>query len=461
MIAAFAPLAALAVGEIIVDLFAGGGGASTGIEQALGQSVYVAVNHSPAAIEMHRRNHPSARHYCESVFDVVPLEATRGRPVGLLWASPDCTDFSRAKGAKPKAKNTRGLAWVVVKWAEAVAPRVICLENVPEFRDWEDFGAFTAQLQALGYAVEWRVLDADDYGAPTIRKRLYMAARRDEQPIVWPEPTHGEGRALPARQAHECMDWSIPCPSIFLSATEARALRVKRPLADATCRRIASGIHRFVLSGNPFLAPIAASSRLRMPEVSDCPTDLVGRWNRRGEKVASFLSKYFTSRDGREDHCIPLTGPLATVTGIDHHALVACHLTKFQQNSIGQGLDAPLHTVMPGAQRFGLVAAFLSKYYGQGGTSQSMTDPLHTVTGCARFALVTVPIDGETYAITDIGMRMLTPRELARGQGFAEDYVLTGNQAEQVERIGNSVCPAVAAALVRSQFARPRRQVAA
>ena len=262
--------------ELVVDLFAGGGGASTGIEQAIGRHVDVAVNHDREAISLHTANHPQTRHFCSDVFEVDPLTVTDGQPVGLLWASPDCKHFSKAKGGKPVSKKIRSLAWVVIKWAKAVQPRVICLENVEEFQTWgplaadgrpcpqrkgKTFALWVAQLRNLGYAVEWRELRACDYGAPTIRKRLFLVARRDGQPITWPSPTHAQpdakGKAPPGlkpwRTAADCIDWSIPAPSIFNRA---------RPLADATCRRIAKGIVRYVYqAAQPFVAPFPAETQ--------------------------------------------------------------------------------------------------------------------------------------------------------------------------------------------------------
>ena len=262
--------------ELVVDLFAGGGGASTGIEQAIGRHVDVAVNHDREAISLHTANHPQTRHFCSDVFEVDPLTVTEGQPVGLLWASPDCKHFSKAKGGKPVSKKIRSLAWVVIKWAKAVQPRVICLENVEEFQTWgplaadgrpcpqrkgQTFAAWVAQLRNLGYAVEWRELRACDYGAPTIRKRLFLIARRDGQPITWPSPTHAQPDAKgkvpqglkPWRTAADCIDWSIPAPSIFNRA---------RPLADATCRRIAKGIVRYVYqAAQPFVAPFPAEAQ--------------------------------------------------------------------------------------------------------------------------------------------------------------------------------------------------------
>lgn len=426
-----------------VDLFAGGGGASHGIEMATGRSPLVAVNHDPAAIQMHAQNHPGCLHLCESVWDVEPFRP-HGRPLDLLWASPDCKHFSRAKGGRPKSKEIRALAWVVTRWAEAVRPRVICVENVPEFLTWgplddagrpiegrkgETFRAWAGKLEALGYHVEWRVLVAADYGAPTTRKRLFIVARCDGQDIVWPEPTHGPGREQPHRTAAECIDWSIPAPSIFTR---------KRPLAEKTQARIAEGIRRFVLEADkPYLAFVAntrnGERKGQRPRVRDLrrPLNTITAQGSQGALVTAFLAKHYTGVVGQG-----LTRPLGTITAKDHHSLVAAHLT-------------------PAAEANGrTVAAWLMKYYGQG-VGQAVDEPLHTIPTRDRFGLVTVDLDGETYALTDIGMRMLQPRELATAQGFDADYILTGTKTQQVARIGNSVPPQVVAAIVGAQFRTP------
>jgi DNA (cytosine-5)-methyltransferase 1 len=263
--------------EIIIDNFAGGGGASTGIELALGRYVDVAINHDPVALSMHAANHPQTRHYCESVWDVNPREVMPGRKIGLLWLSPDCKHFSKAKGGKPVEKKIRGLAWVALRWVAVRQPRVIMLENVEEFQTWgrlgedgkpcpknkgREFNAFKNALKKHGYQVEHRELRGSDYGVPTIRKRLFLIARRDGQPIVWPEPTHGdpkskafkEKKLKPWKTAADCIDWSVACPSIFLSPAEAKAIGVRRPLAENTERRIYRGIVRYVLNAaEPFV----------------------------------------------------------------------------------------------------------------------------------------------------------------------------------------------------------------
>ena len=399
--------------DLIVDNFAGGGGASTGIELATGRSVDIAINHDPAAIAMHRANHPSSKHYCENVWDVDPVEACAGRPVGLAWFSPDCKHFSKAKGGKPVEKAIRGLAWVAIRWAKLVRPRVIILENVEEFTTWgplldnrpdpkrkgQTFRRFVHALKRYGYRVEWNELRACDYGAPTIRKRFFLIARCDGQPIMWPEATHGDpatifvasGILQPWRTAAEIIDWTIPCPSIFTR---------KKPLCENTMRRIARGLKKFVLDNpHPYIAD--ASNRYGL--------------------VTAFISKYFAG--GYQSAGVEVTAPLPTVTAVDHNALVE---------------------------------AFLVKYYGQG-EGQSLREPLHTITVKDRFGLVAV--GGEAYQIVDIGMRMLTPRELFRAQGFPEGYIIDRDaddrhypKSAQVARCGNAVPPPFAEALVRANL---------
>ena len=396
--------------ELIVDNFAGGGGASTGIELATGRSVDIAINHDPAAIAMHRANHPSSKHYCENVWDVDPVEACAGRPVGLAWVSPDCKHFSKAKGGKPVEKAIRGLAWVAIRWAKFVRPRVIILENVEEFTTWgplignrpdpmrkgQTFRRFVHALKRYGYRVEWNELRACDYGAPTIRKRFFLIARCDGLPIIWPEPTHGDPSTLfvasgmlhPWRTAAEIIDWTIPCPSIYDR---------KKPLCENTMRRIARGLRKFVLE-HP------------QPYIVD-------------DHIAPFMIQYHTEQSGKEVR--------------------------------GQAVDKPLMTA-DSSNRYGLVTALLIKYYGQG-EGQSLREPLHTITAKDRFGLVIVR--GEPYQIIDIGLRMLTPRELFRAQGFPEDYIIDRDadgkhypKSAQVARCGNAVPPPFAEALVRANL---------
>lgn len=490
--------------ELIVDSFAGGGGASSGLEAALGRPVDIAINHDAQAIAMHAANHPGTKHYCENIWQVDPKEACGSRPVGLAWFSPDCRHFSRARGSTPVKKEIRGLAWVVIRWAKAVRPRIIVLENVEEFETWgpvvdgrpdptrvgSTFRAWLAKLASYGYNVEFRSLVAADYGAPTIRKRLYLIARRDGLPIVWPAPTHGVGRTAPWRTAAEIIDWSLLAPSIF---------ERKRPLKDATMRRIAMGIRKYVVgSARPFIVPVTHQGDSRVHGIDEPLRTVTGA--HRGELavvdpfivrhghystktgagliegcgagtfrgqplgrplatvcgtedkhlVAPIVTKHYGGVVGHE-----VTRPLGTVTARDHHALSAALLTKFYGTCAhGQPVDVPLATVTGGGQHIAAVQAFLIKYYGaESGQQQSLFDPLHTVTGKARFGLVTV--HGEPYVISDIGMRMLAPRELYGAQGFRSDYIIVVDcngkpltKEAQIRLAGNSVCPPVARELV-------------
>lgn len=636
---------------LIIDNFAGGGGASTGIERALGR-VDVAINHDPEAIAMHEANHPETTHLIQSIMAVDPLVATGGAPVALAWFSPDCKHHSKAKGGKPREKNIRDLAWVVPHWAERClkgtplgrgAIDVIILENVEEFRQWgpldaegkpikarrgEEFDLWVRKLKSLGYKVEWRELRACDYGAPTSRKRLFLIARRDGLPIVWPEPTHGKpgtpevesGKRLPWRTAAECIDWTITCPSIF-----AR----KRPLKEATHRRIAHGVMRYVVNAaKPF---IVANNTNNVPKGIDDPVPTVTTGNRNylcdaaivpithtkggnrataadapvptittakgGEfaRVTATLAPHVTKfrsgsvgsdagdpmptvtangdsarpagatplgvvgatmvqmgygeREGQAPRVLDVEAPLGTiVAGGGKHGLVVAHMEKFAENSRGRPADEPIDTIMAGATRHGCVTAFLShfytsntnggrgdpllpakavtaegqhhavvcahmeqantgrighpmakpvstitsagahqrlvetvfvdadalpapmleravqvaaflvKYYGNEVDGHGLDQPLGTITTKDRFAVVTVSIDAVTYVIVDIGMRMLTRRELANAQGFPAHYVLdpigpSGKSlsiSSSIRMIGNSVCPDMAEALARA-----------
>ena len=498
-------------GELIVDNFAGGGGASTGIETATGYSVDIAVNHDPETVRMHKANHPGTRHYCESVWAVNPVEACAGRPVALAWFSPDCKHFSKAKGGKPKDRNIRGLAWVALRWAGLVRPRVLILENVEEFKDWgplnrrhrpvkkkkgETFRRFVGQLQALGYEVQSRELTAADYGAPTMRKRLFLIARSDGKPIVWPAPEYAprdseavkSGLLKPYKGAYTQIDFSRPCPSIFDTKQEIwekYGIRAQRPLAEKTMRRIARGLQKFVLENpEPFLIQINHGRAVR----DDLPVITTGNRNFliapaliqyhsettdngvRGQQaadpimtvdasnryalVSAFIQKYFDG--GYKGAGADIKNPLPTVTARDHNSMCAVHLIQMNNHCDGRNITEPIPTITAGDGHFGEVRAFLMKYYGQG-IGQNIKGPLGTVTANDRFGLVTVK--GMDYAIVDIGLRMLEPRELYGCQGFPEDYIIdrddTGksySRAEQVKRCGNAVCPPVAAALVRANL---------
>jgi DNA (cytosine-5)-methyltransferase 1 len=492
------PAVRISLDELIVDSFAGGGGASLGIEQALGRSPDIAINHDAEAIAMHRVNHPSTKHYCEDVWDVDPIRACAGRKVGLMWLSPDCKHFSKSKGGKPRDKKIRGLAWVAIKWAKAVKPRVICLENVEEFQYWgpllEDgmpcplrkgltFRRFVRQLENLGYRVEYRELVAADYGTPTTRKRLFLIARSDGGAIVWPAPTHGRGLALPWRTAAECISWDLPCRSIFGR---------KRPLVENTMRRIAAGLKRYVIdSPTPFIVPVTHQGDVRVHGVDEPMRTITGAHRGEHGLVAPYLVPRYGERPGQDprampiDRAMPTVVPTAnggelvtaflakhfgghmtpgcapdramhTITAKDHHGLVASTLVKMRHHSSGVDLRKPLHTVAAGGFHFAEVRAFLLKFYG---TDQdpSLFEPMHTLTTKHRMGLVTVA--GEDYAIADIGMRMLEPRELFRAQGFPEAYIIERDvngepmtKTAQVKMCGNSVCPPLARAIVEAQF---------
>ncbi|WPS51611.1 DNA cytosine methyltransferase [Klebsiella aerogenes] len=487
--------------EIIVDNFAGGGGASTGIELAIGRSVDIAINHDENAIAMHKTNHPDTLHYCESVFDVDPVAATGGNPVGLAWFSPDCRHFSKAKGAKPVKKEIRGLAWVVIRWALAKRPRVMMLENVEEFKTWgplledemrpdpartgETFAAFVGMLstginanhpalaevcaflsiqpdseqarsliQGLGYNIDYRELRACDFGAPTIRKRFFMVMRCDGESVRWPAPTHGDpkslevqsGRLAPWRTAAECIDWSLPCPSIFERA---------KPLAENTLKRIARGIERFVLNNpTPFIVKCNhTSTGHRADEPNGTVTAGGGG---KSQLVTAFLAKHFGGNYTGPGAA--MDAPAHTVTTTDHHAVVTSHLVHLRGTcKDGRKVDQPIPTVTAGGLHLGEVRAFLMKYYGNEKGGVSLSEPLGTVTTNDRFGLVTV--DGADYQIVDIGMRMLQPHELYRAQGFPAGYIIDrdyrGNRYakdKQVARCGNAVPPPFARALVEANL---------
>lgn len=640
---------------LVVDNFAGGGGASEGIEAALGQDVDAAINHDGEAVEMHKANHPRTLHFCKSIWSVDPWQAieeamaARGDSFDdivdylcrLLWFSPDCKDHSKAKGGKPKEKGIRDLAWVVVDWIcelqdhfermgrdpkKAIA--AIMLENVEEFRKWcpldpetlkpikalegQTFNKFVDAIRARGGKVQWKELKAYEYGAPTIRKRLYMIVRFDGRKIVWPKPTHGKpndprvlaGKLKPWRTAAECIDWSIPCPSIFDR---------KKELKPATLRRIATGTVRYVIDAErPFIVPVTHSkSHSRVHSVDEpartittanggefaavdaevarlaphltkfrngaVGSDMIEPFptitangkparpagnqpialasatllatdfpNTRASRafapsdplrtataqashavaVASMIQTGYGERKGQAPRALDIEKPAGTAvaggvkqalvstfisqlrgsnttaSGGDmtaptraitaegtHQAVIAAHIEQANTGMVGHDARKPLSTIvgkgctqriiettmleegdldevtMAKATR---TAAFLIKYYGAAHHGQALDEPLHSVTTLPRFAVVTVTIDAVTYVIVDIGMRMLTPRELARAQGFPDSYVLDPlgpsgrplSKAAQIRMIGNSVCPDVAAALVRANFPELATEIA-
>lgn len=514
--------------ELIIDNFAGGGGATEGITRALGRPADIAINHDPDAIAMHKANHPHTLHLTEDVWSVDPRRVTDGRQVGFGWFSPDCKHFSRAKGGKPVDRKIRGLASVAVRWGKATDMRMFVLENVPEFEEWgplsidgfpiearkgQSFRRWWGQLSDLGYQIEMRVIKACDYGAPTTRSRLYIVGRKDGLPIVWPDRTHGRS-LTPYRIAADCIDWSLPCPSIFLDHDEGRSLGVKRPLKDPTLRRLARGVMRYVVnSQQPFIVPLTHQGERRAHGIDECFPTVTGahrgelalasptlaRMPDRSDQVAAFLARHY---GGHENDGSALFDPMFTITAKDHHALVTAHIQRDFGASIdhradeplgsitasgsgkaalvassivklkgtcrdGHPMTEPLHTIQAGGGHYGQVCAFLAKYYG---TDQDprLDLPLSVITTKDRFALAMVIVRGERYAIVDIGMRMLAPRELFRAQGFRDSYVIDPmvpdrrskkitrlaplSKTAQVRMCGNSVCPDVAEALVRANI---------
>lgn len=562
--------------ELVIDLFAGGGGASTGIEKAIGRPVDIAINHDPEAISLHQANHPQTQHFCSDVFEVDPVAVCKGQPVGMLWASPDCKHFSKAKGGKPVSKKIRSLAGVVVKWIEKLKPtnqhpRMIFLENVEEFKTWGPLGAdnrpcphrkgqtfqrWVRSIEKLGYVVEHRELRACDYGAPTIRKRLFLVARRDGIPIVWPKPSHadpkvedlrnrkrGEKRMPAWRTAAECIDWSIPAPSIF---------ERKKDLAEATCKRIAKGLMRYVIEAkDPFIVPTsvpfltehanASSPRVfpaNEPLRTQCANVKGGHFSL---VVPTLVQTGYGEREGQAPRALDIGKPIGTLVGSQKHALVTAFMTKFNTGSTGFAVDTPMHTIIAGGEqkrpgtaitqgivtanlvhyhsdkrdgdvrastmcepiktqttenRHALVTsnliklrgtnvgsatnepvhtisaqgthhaevrAFLIKYYGNEKDGVSLADPMHTLPTRDRMGLVTVK--GEEYAIVDIGLRMLTPRELFTAQGFDSSYQIDFGadgapvtKTAQVRMCGNSVCPPLSQAIVGVNYSEVTAQ---
>lgn len=429
-------------GELIVDNFAGGGGASTGIELATGYSVDIAINHDPEAIKMHKANHPNTKHYCENVWTVDPVKACNGHPVGLAWFSPDCKHFSKAKGGKPKDKNIRGLAWVALRWAGLVRPRVIMLENVEEFKTWgplnrrhhpirakqgKTFERFVQQLRELGYEVEFRELIAADYGAPTMRKRFFMVARCDGKPIVWPEPTHGpadseevkEGLRKPYVGAYTQLDFSLPCPSIFDTAEEIKkkyGIRAVRPLAPKTMDRIARGLKKFVLDNpEPFIIQCNHGGERRPNDIREPMPTITGKhgygivepymvqckYNNEAQDVqkpigtlttvgSHLLVEPYMVQIGQtgftKDRSKDVREPLTTIVSKNEHCLISPTLIRYHSETAqgevrGQTIKDPIMTV-DGSNRYGLVTSFLSKFY-KSGIGQDEREPLHTITTSA------------------------------------------------------------------------------
>lgn len=468
--------------EIIVDNFAGGGGASTGMELATGMTVSIAINHDPDAILMHKTNHPYTEHIQASVWDVDPVEVCRGRPVGLAWFSPDCKHFSKAKGSALVDRNIRGLAWIVLRWAATVRPRVIILENVEEFQTWgpvrkgkpirkmsgKTFAKWKEQLIALGYHVEHRELVAADYGAPTIRKRFILIARCDGKPIVWPAPTHSKDgtNGLPRwRSAAEILDWSLPMYSVFDTKEDIKrkyGVNAVRPLADNTLRRIVRGIDKFTIrSGRPFIVPTGYGEREgQLPRVNsiDTPLNTVVSSQKhnlctaqliqyhteqtetvRGEElykplltvdssnryglVCANLTEYFGK--GKP---IDLREPLHTVTSHDREALTAAHIAEFKGVDKGQPCDMPLRTITASVGEFGLIETQIVRYkdgadLGYWNMVRELLNK-HCGYNIRDDEVLLLVIDGTAYYIRDILLRMLSPRELYNAMGFPPDYII-------------------------------------
>lgn len=406
-------------GELVVDNFAGGGGASTGIEMATGYSVDIAINHDPEAIRMHKANHPYTKHYCEDVWQVDPVAACKGHPVGLAWFSPDCKHFSKAKGGKPKDKFIRGLAWVACRWAGLVRPRVIMLENVEEFKTWgplnrghhpikskqgKTFEKFVQQLTDLGYEVQFKELVAADYGAPTMRKRFFMIARCDGKPIIWPDPTHAPadseavkaGLLKPYVGAYTQLDFSLPCPSIFDTSEEIKekyGIRAVRPLAPKTMERIARGLKKFVIENpEPFIIQCNHSGERKSNDIRDPMPTITGK-HRYGivEPYMVQIGQTGFTADRSKDVWEPLT----SIVSKNEHCLISPTLIQYHSETAdksvrGQSIKDPIMTV-DSSNRYGLVTSFLHKYYDGGykGVGESVEKPLPTVTAWDHNSVVT------------------------------------------------------------------------
>lgn len=422
--------------EIIVDNFAGGGGASTGIELAAGRPVAIAINHDPDAILLHKTNHPWTEHLQASVWDVDPVAVCRGRPVGLAWFSPDCKHFSKAKGAALVDRNIRGLAWIVLRWAALVRPRVIMLENVEEFQSWgpvrkgkpvkskagQTFRKWKQQLSDLGYAIEHRELVAADYGAPTTRKRFVLVARCDGKPIRWPERTHAprdseevkSGKLLPWRSAAEIIGWTIPGYSIFDSKQEIMeryGVKVVRPLADNTMRRVIRGVDKFTIrSGEPFIVPTGYGERKgQAPRVHDIENPVSTVVSTVKQNLCQPVIAPFIAQQKFQNAAQDISNPLSTVTAVGAHEVVAANLIQYHteqtENVRASGMDVPINTV-DASNRYGLTCANLVEYYGNG-VPLDLSEPMHTVTAHDREALCAAHI--AEFKGKDIGQSVASP----------------------------------------------------
>ena len=407
-------------GELIVDNFAGGGGASTGIEMATGYSVDIAINHDPEAIKMHKANHPNTKHYCENVWTIDPVKACNGHPVGLAWFSPDCKHFSKAKGGKPKDKNIRGLAWVALRWAGLVRPRVIMLENVEEFKTWgplnrghhpikekqgKTFERFVQQLRNLGYEVEFRELIAADYGAPTMRKRFFMVARCDGKPIVWPEPTHGPadseavkvGLLKPYVGAYTQIDFSRPCPSIFDTSEEIKekyGIRAVRPLAQKTMDRIARGFKKFILDNpEPFIIQCNHGGERRPNDIREPMPTITGK---HGYGIVEPYMVQIGQTGFTKDRSKDVREPLTTIVSKNEHCLIEPMLAPYMgtntTNHPGGNCRDPIHTITTGNQQC-LISPTLIQYHSETAKDevrgQLIEEPIMTVDSSNRYGLVT------------------------------------------------------------------------
>ena len=426
---------------LIIDCFAGGGGASVGIEMALGRPVDIAINHDEQAIRMHKTNHPQTLHLTEDIFKVDLEKYVNGQHVALMWASPDCTSHSKAKGGQPRKQGLRILPWAVYKHARKILPDVIIMENVEEIQQWgpldengkiiserkgEEYKRFINSMQSLGYDFDSKELVAADYGAPTTRKRWYAIFRRDGKPIVWPEPTHSK-TGTDGKRWLECgdyIDWSDLGRSIFDRP---------KPLAEATMKRIANGYVKYVVNNpHPYIV--------------------------RNKDAVAFLIQYHGEQKEGYSRGQLLTEPIKTIDTSNRYGLVTAFVTKFYKSGIGQRCDEPLHTITTSPGHFGLISAFMIKYYGTG-CGQVLNSPLGTITTKDRFGLVNAltEIDGERCILKDIFLRMLKPEELKVMQGFPPDYIIDRDYnwkkypvCEQVKRIGNSVVPIMARSLVEA-----------
>lgn len=552
---------AMAAG-LIIDSFAGGGGASTGIEWALGRSPDFAINHDDDALLMHAANHPRTVHLKENIWKVDPVAVTKGRPVFCLWASPDCRHHSKAKGGAPVSRSVRGLADVILVWAETVSPQIIMLENVEEFAQWgplgedgkpcpyhkgAEFARWVRHLERLGYEVEWRELRACDYGAPTIRKRLFLVARRDSKPIVWPAATHAKasdprvaaGVLKPYRTAAEIIDWSIRAPSIFMTRAEAKGegLNIVRPLADKSLARIAKGFDRHVMqrartekgafvvgmstgASAPFISHAQQGGRNRS---ADEPHHTIcANAKDQNQVVMGYLVSRYGERPGQEPRAIAIDRPYPTVVkGGNGGDLAAVYIAQQNTDMVGHDPEKPLSTivqkgctqtpvmgyiaslqnntargemgeplgaVLAAGNHHALIAPFITSYYSEGSQDAAADAPIPTVPTKARFSPVHACIAAPPLTpamlerakmvarflhahgvwhdpdvlveiapgliVWDIGMRMLTPRELARAQGFPDSYDITAGgrltETAQRHKIGNSVSPPAAEAVARA-----------